>query len=279
MSTETPAVFFDRVTYRYPGSAAPAVEGVTLRVERGERLAIVGPNGGGKSTLLKLMLGLIEPDEGRVEVMGLPAQRARREGLVGSVAQRCEAELSFPISARRVVELAACRGVSGWRSTPREAREWASRCLEMVDSAAYADRAIGSLSGGQLQRVLIARALAGRPRVLALDEPLVGVDAPGQARFGAMLRGLHREMGLTILIVSHDLRTVAAGVSGESSCDRVACLRRTLHVHAAPGGVTPQVLAEVFQHDLVEVFGEVHIDAHAAAECSGSHPHAPGAGA
>lgn len=269
-----PAVLFEDVSYTYPGAAAPAIEKVSLRVEQGERLAVIGPNGGGKSTLLRLMLGLAEPDRGRIFVFGRTPVEARREGLIGHVAQRSEAELSFPVSARQVVELAAARRVPGWKRTPPEIRASVDRCLSLVDATAYSARPIGSLSGGQLQRVLIARALAQRPRILALDEPLVGIDAPGQARFGALIRDLHRELGLTVLLVSHDLRTVAAGAGQRASCDRVACLRRTLHVHAAPGGVTPQVLAEVFQHDLAEVFGDVHVDAHRASDCAQDHGHA-----
>lgn len=275
MSAE-PAVLFEDVSYTYPGAASPAVERVSLRVEQSERLAVIGPNGGGKSTLLRLMLGLVEPDRGRVTVLGRSAREARREGLIGHVAQRSHAELAFPLSARQVVELAAARSVPGWRMTPPAVRDHVDRCRALVGAGDYARRPIGSLSGGQLQRVLIARALAQRPKILALDEPMVGIDAPGQIRFGALLRDLHRELGLTILLVSHDLRTIAVGTGSHASCDRVACIRRTLHVHAAPGGVTPQVLAEVFQHDLAEVFGEVHVDAHRAADCAHDHSHAHG---
>jgi len=117
-----------------------------------------------------------------------------------------------------------------------------------------------------LQRVWIARALANRPRLLLLDEPTVGIDPAGQQQFSDLLTRLRNEMDLTIVVVSHDLRTVAAG------CDRVACLARTLHFHDAPGGLTPAVLAEVFRHDVSAIFGDVHIDAHRAAECSHHHP-------
>jgi len=271
--TAEPAVLFEDVSYTYPGTPAPAIDRVTLRIEQGERLAVIGPNGGGKSTLLRLMLGLAAPDRGRVTVLGRSPCEARRAGLIGHVAQRSEAERSFPLSARQVVELAAARSVPGWKRTPPGVRGFVDRCLTLVNAADFAARPVGSLSGGQFQRIMIARALAQRPKILALDEPLVGIDAPGQIRFGALLRDLHRELGLTILLVSHDLRTIAVGTGTHASCDRVACLRRTLHVHAAPGGVTPQVLAEVFQHDLAEVFGEVHVDAHRAAECAHDHDH------
>ena len=134
-----------------------------------------------------------------------------------------------------------------------------------------AGRHFGSLSGGQMQRVLMARALAGSPRLLLLDEPTVGIDAAGQQQFSEMLRRVQGELGVTVIIVSHDIRTVAAG------CDRVACLSRTLHFHAAPAGLTPAVLAEVFRHDVSAIFGDVHVDAHSAGECCG-HEHGPSGG-
>ena len=261
------ALEFDRVSYTYPGGQQ-ALRAVSLRGEAGERLGVLGPNGGGKSTLLKIALGLLTPDEGEVRVWGMSPRQARREGVVGYLAQRMEAALDFPLSARQTVEVGAARRLAPWRAVPRAMRERVDRAIELVGAAAYADRPVGRLSGGQLQRVLIARAVACEPKILALDEPTVGVDAEGQRRFGALLSTLHRELGLTILLVSHDIRSVAAG------CDRVACLARTLHFHDAPGGLTPQVLAEVFSHEVAAAFGgEVHVDAHSAHDCPGDHAH------
>lgn len=265
-----PAVVLDQVEYAYPGGPV-ALSGVSMSIEAGELVAIVGPNGGGKSMLVKLVLGLIEPARGRVEVFGEPARAAQRRGVVGFVPQRSAAELSFPLSARQVVEAAAAQRVPGWQRVPPEVARAVDESLERVGAASYAHRPIGALSGGQVQRVLIARALAVRPRILALDEPLVGVDMPGQRAFAVLLDGLKRELGLTILLVTHDLRTVAGGAA---TCDRVACLRTSLHFHAAPSGITPQLLAEVFQHDLAEVFGDVHVDAHRADACA-AHGHGP----
>src|SRR5690606_39211948 len=148
--------------------------------------------------------------------------------------------------------------------------------LALVGAESYADRPIGALSGGQIQRTLIARAIARSAELLLLDEPTVGVDAEGQQRFAELLDTLReRAPGLAVVIVSHDIRAVAAG------CDRVACLARTLHFHDAPGGLTPQVLAEVFSHGVEGIFGDVHLHAHPAAECpmpSDAHTHAHGPG-
>jgi zinc transport system ATP-binding protein len=116
---------------------------------------------------------------------------------------------------------------------------------------------------------MIARALAGRPRILLLDEPTVGIDVAGQHRFADLMRSLHERLHLTIVLVTHDIRAIATG------SDRVACLSRTLHSHTAPEGLTPAVLAEVFRHDVAAIFGDVHIHAHPAADCPDpSHEHA-----
>jgi zinc transport system ATP-binding protein len=267
-----PAVRFEGVWYSYPAPAAdqsppPALENVTLDVRQGERLGILGPNGGGKSTLLKITLGLLEPSRGTVRVMGRTPRDARRSGLVGYLAQRCDADVAFPVSARQIVEMAASTRTPMWRGLSRMEREHALACLDLVGASALASRHVGGLSGGQMQRVLLARALASRPRVLLLDEPTVGIDPAGQQQFSELLRRVNRELGVTLIVVSHDLRTVAAG------CDRVACLSRTLHCHVAPSGLTPGVLAEVFRHDVSAIFGDVHVDAHSSAECAPLHPH------
>lgn len=275
-AAEPVAIRYERVSFSYGGraegtAAARAVlSDVTLDVRHGERLGILGPNGGGKTTLIKLTLGLLKGCSGRVEVFGQPPEVARRRGLIGYVPQRNEAELAFPLSARQVVGLGASRGVPDWKPLTAAARAAIEDSIELVGATDFADRPIGKLSGGQVQRALIARALASRPRILVLDEPTVGVDAVGQQRFAELLRTIHTRLDLTLLIVSHDIRTIAA------ACDRVACLSRTLHYHDAPRGLTPAVLAEVFRHDVAAVFGDVHVDAHRAAECAAAghtHPH------
>jgi len=264
-----PALTFEGVWYTYPGAPSPAIQGIRLHIEQGERLGILGPNGGGKSTLLRLALGLIEPDAGRVRVLGLEPSRARRAGLIGTVPQRIQPELSFPLSVREVASMPAARRIAPWRNLPSDARKRVEQALELVGASEYASRPIGTLSGGQLQRVMIARALAASPRILLLDEPTVGIDVAGQRRFAELLHRVHTALSLTIVIVSHDVRAIATG------CDRVACLHRHLHSHTSPAGLTPQVLAEVFQHDLADVFGEVHVEAHRAEECPDpEHRHA-----
>ncbi len=261
----SPAIELEGVTFAYPRAERPALQGVSLRINTGERLGILGPNGGGKSTLLKLILGVLTPSAGVVRVLGATPRAARATGAVGYVAQRSEAELGFPLTVREVVTLGVSWRLAPWRSVPRAMQEQVARTLQLVGAQEFADRPIGRLSGGQLQRALVARALVGRPRILVLDEPTVGIDAAGQEQFARLLTDVHRATGVTLLIVSHDIRAVAAG------CDRVACLARTLHYHASPQGLTPQVLAEVFSHDIAGLIGAgplagMHLHAHGATE-------------
>lgn len=286
-SMAEPAVVIDAVSFTYPARVVRddpvrALKGVTLTVPAGTRLGILGPNGGGKSTLVKLMLGLLSPDEGTVRVLGRAPAEARRAGLIGYLPQRVGAELDWPVSVRQAVAMPLAARTSPWRLRDRDSADAADRALALVGMADLADRPVGALSGGQLQRAMIARAIAPKPRLLVLDEPTVGVDAAGQQRFADLINTLHAELGITIITVSHDLRAIALG------SDRVACLQKSLHFHDAPSGLTPAILAEVFAHDVEAVFGRVHVDAHAAADCQdpshghdhghGHHHHGPGAG-
>ncbi len=279
----TPAVEFENVSYTYPGGRGeahgaehagmdgelPALEDVSLSVAEGERLGVLGPNGGGKSTFLKLLMGFLAPASGRVRVFGGSPGAARRNGLVGYVAQRPDAALAMPLSVREVVRLAATWDRPPWRGLSAAESAWLDTLLELVGIADLAHRHIGSLSGGQLQRALIARALFPRPRILVLDEPTVGIDTVGQQQFADLLDRVHAELRPTMIVVSHDLRAITA------SSDRVACLARRLHSHTAPAGLTPEVIAEVFSHDVLGLGTRgmggagtpLHVHAHAAADC------------
>lgn len=273
-SADQPAVVFDHVSYRYPGAAAPALQDISICIPSAQRLGILGPNGGGKSTLLKLALGLLKPDTGRVQIFGTSPAHARAAGLIGYVPQKVEAEVGFPLTVRQVVTLGSSWRLGALRREPQSLRDRVQRTLELVGAGDIADRSIGALSGGQMQRVMIARALvagphdATGPRLLALDEPTVGIDALGQTQFAELLQRIHRELPVTIMIVSHDLRAIAA------ASDQVACLACRLHYHASPQGLTPQVLAELFSHDVAGIAGLAGINPALA----GMHVHAHGPG-
>ncbi len=255
------ALAITNLSFAYPGSQTPAISDISLRVQMGERLGVLGPNGGGKSTLLKLVLGLLPAPRGTIEVLGTTPQQAQREGLVGYVAQKQEAELRFPLSGRQVAALGVGLRTRWWQRLGSEERKAVDDAIDLVGASAFVDKPIGEMSGGQVQRVMIARALATKPSLLLLDEPTVGIDPAGQQQFAEFLSSLVRQLRLSVVLVSHDLRTIAAG------CDRVACLSRTLHAHTSPQGLTPQVLAEVFRHDVAAIFGDLHVHAHKPEEC------------
>ena len=269
------AIEFSNVSYTYPGASEPAVLDITLRVGEGEYMGLIGPNGAGKTTLINLLTGRLDGATGKISVFGSTPQHAARAGLVGHVPQSSEATLSFPASCRQVIAMGAAARLPGWRGLGADRRAWIERCLELTGATAFADAPIGEVSGGQRQRVLIGRALACKPRLLIFDEPTAGIDAVGSRQFADLVSSLHDELGLTILLVSHDIRAI---VRGAVACERVACLRQSIHFHEAPGGLTPRVLGEVFEHDLSDVFGDVHVDAHTVDQCHHhGHTHGPDA--
>jgi zinc transport system ATP-binding protein len=185
----------------------PVLRGVDLRVERGEFVAIAGPNGGGKTTLLRLALGLERPTRGRVLLFGEPAHAFRERRLLGYLAQRAQIHVHAPATVREVVEAgrAALRPLGRLR---REDRDAVDEALERVGLTHLARRPVTRLSGGQQQRAFIAKALAAQPQLLVLDEPTTGVDVEAQEALAALLDRLHSELGVTILYVSHEFGAV-----------------------------------------------------------------------
>jgi len=214
-----PVVEILDVTFAYDVGAV--IEDVNLEVNRGDFLAMIGPNGGGKTTLLKLMLGLLEPDKGSIRVLGRAPLKAAPQ--VGYVPQDAHANRGFPITALDVVLMGMPSTRWRWRPTSPSDRRSAIEALDRLEISHLAERRIGVLSGGQRQRVFIARALVSRPELMLLDEPTAGVDTKGQADFFDMLRALNRD--ITIIVVSHDLLAVSRYVKS------VACVNRRLHYH------------------------------------------------
>jgi zinc transport system ATP-binding protein len=211
------------------------LDDVTFAVPRGEYVALIGPNGGGKTTLLRVLLGLVRPQQGSVRVFGAGPEEVR--GRVGYVPQHARFDLGFPIRVADVVHM----GRLGDRPRPSWMRRGERRkvidILEQLEVADLAERPIGKLSGGQLQRVLIARALAVEPELLILDEPTASLDVQSSEAFYDLIQDLARRM--TVLIASHDVTGVSARV------DSIACLNRRLFFH--PGGELPaSALAEVY---------------------------------
>ncbi|CAN5629553.1 ABC transporter ATP-binding protein [soil metagenome] len=216
-----------------------------LNIARGRTLGVIGPNGAGKTTLVQLLLGLLSPTRGTIRIEGLsPRLAVRRGDVIGYLPQRPEVPANFPISVRQLARLGLAGKTGMLRSLARDDLDFVDEMLRRVGINELADAPVGSLSGGQLQRAFIARALAPKPKLLLLDEPTTGIDRAGQQRFIESIAELKQSLDLTIVIVSHDLRAVSA------MCDRIACLNVTLHYHDVPERVPPDLIYGMFACDL-----------------------------
>ena len=212
-----PAIELTGVAFGYD-TRFPALESVDMRVERGAFVTIVGPNGGGKTTLFRLMLGLIRPTAGTVRMLGQDPVRARER--IGYVPQHFACDPLFPVRVGDVVRM-GCLG--GRRASRQDARDRAADALRAVGLEGFGTRWFNSLSGGQRQRVLIARGLATAPELLLLDEPTSNVDASAEEAIVRVLEGLRGRM--TILLVTH-----AASVASRF-LDSIYCVNRRVHAH------------------------------------------------
>ncbi len=189
------------------GQGPLVLAGVDLLVEQGEFVAIAGPNGGGKTTLLRLALGLERPSRGQVILFGEPARSFRDRTSIGYLAQRTKIGLHAPATVRDVVE-AGRAPLRPYGRLHRVDHDAVDQALDRVGLRALSRRRLSSLSGGQQQRAFIAKALAAHPRLLVLDEPTTGVDVEAQEALGALLHQLHEDLGVTILYVSHEFGSV-----------------------------------------------------------------------
>jgi len=239
-----------------------ALDGVTLSIRAGAFTGIVGPNGAGKTTLLKTLLGLITPASGEILVFGHKPGEAHH--LIGYVPQTPRLDPKFPISVFDV----ALMGRLGKRATGDD-RAHAARALEQVGMAHAAATHFGSLSGGERQRVLIARALAGGPRLLLLDEPATGVDAPGQDSFYAMLKDFIVNHSMTIVMVSHDIGVITSLV------DDLICLNQTVFCHGPPAQALASAMIGQAYGTQAELLLHGHAIPHRAVREHGCGPHEP----
>lgn len=237
MSDTVPAIAFEGVSFGYR-AGMPVVENASFRVGNHAAVCVIGPNGGGKTTLLHLMLGLLKPGSGTLRVLGADPVAARAR--IGYMPQHVGFDDSFPVSVRDVV-LMGRLGRHVIARYGRADRAAAFEALEEMEVADLARRPFAALSGGQRQRVLIARALASHPDLLLLDEPTAYVDPAFADQFYEIMRRLKTR--LTVVLVSHDLGVVSEGV------DSVICVNRTVRVHP-----TSELTGEVIQ----DLYGSPH---------------------
>ena len=227
-----PALEVSGVTVRFEGQALPAVEDISFTLEEGQIAILIGPNASGKSTLLRAILGLV-PHQGEIRVLGRPVGEAYRE--IGYVPQRLTFDLSLPLTTREAIlmPLLRLRGA--------EAEQAFRDAVEPMGLDAALDRPLGTLSGGQLKRALIARAMITRPRLLLLDEPEAGVDVAGEQTLYQLLDALVVGRRLTALICSHELDVVFR------YAHQVLCINRRLMCSGPPGEIlTPETLGRLY---------------------------------
>jgi zinc transport system ATP-binding protein len=190
------------------GMGPTVLAGVDLVVERGEFVGVAGPNGGGKTTLMRLIVGLDRPSAGRIQLFGSPPEHSHRGSRVGYLPQRATLGLDAPITVRELVTAGRTPFRGLLRPHGAEDRRAIDEAIERVGLSASAGRPLQTLSGGQRQRAFIAKLLAGEPELLILDEPTAGVDAAAQESLAALLDRLRRELGVTILYVSHEFGAI-----------------------------------------------------------------------
>ncbi len=226
--------------FAYNGEAV--LEDVNLTIRQKDFVAIIGPNGGGKTTLLKLILGLLMPAKGAVRVDGKSPQKA--SPCIGYVPQDVHINRSFPITAIDVVLMGKLDPKKRLSRRSAANRREAMAALERMEMAAQANRKIGMLSGGQRQRVFIARALLSQPKLLILDEPTASIDTKGQADFFRLLKELNQD--ITVIVVSHDLLVISRYVKS------VACVNKKLHFHGQ-AEITGEMLETMYSCTVEEV--------------------------
>lgn len=215
-----PIIKIDNVSFNY--NHREVLANINLTVNKGDFLGVIGPNGGGKSTLIKLILGVLRPREGEVYLWGERVNKFKDWWRIGYVPQRAEAmSFHFPITVAETVDM----GLVG--AKPSGAKT-VSQALQAVGLAGFEKRILNELSGGEQQRVFIARALVSNPELLVLDEPTAGVDAEAQEEFYAFLKKLNREMKLTLIMVSHDVDVVVNEVT------MMVCINKQMVCHVPP---------------------------------------------
>lgn len=212
------------------------LENINLRVEKNDFLGIIGPNGAGKTTLLKVILGLVKPIRGKVIVLGDLPKKSRR--FIGYVPQVSQFDRDFPATVLDVVLMGRLGRKGLYKKYNEKDVEVARRSLELVDMLDFEDKLFGRLSIGQLQRVLLARALASDPKILLLDEPTASIDEPTKKELYEILKDLNKKV--TVVLVSHDIGVISSYV------DKIACLNRKLFYHGSKE-LTAKIIQETYQ--------------------------------
>jgi ABC-type Mn2+/Zn2+ transport system ATPase subunit len=252
MRSSTPIIQFEHATFGFPGVVA--LEDITLRIAEGEFIGVIGPNGSGKTTLCRAILGLLHPLAGTLQIFdcACEALRCHHRARIGYLPQKGAIDKHFPITVMETVMMGRYGALGLFRRPGPADRELAVNALAQVGMADHHRTPLGQLSGGQQQRVFIARALAQQPQVLLLDEPTTGIDITTQHSVLDLIRRLHRDLGLTVVFITHDINMIRPHV------DRLVLLKTRLYAAAPPADVLkPEILSQVYGKDLVITGGDV----------------------
>ncbi|AZB43646.1 metal ABC transporter ATP-binding protein [Bacillus sp. FJAT-42376] len=246
-----PVIEISHLSYTYDRNKV--LDDINLTVVEGAFIGLVGPNGSGKTTLLKCLLGLLKPQKGSIRLFGEEMRKFKNWHEIGFVSQKANSfNTGFPASVFEVVASGLTSKLGLFRYMNAADRQKVSEAIDAVGLKEFSKRNIGELSGGQQQRTFIARALVSNPRLLILDEPTVGVDSASVQNFYSMLKDLNKRLGITLILVTHDVGTISDKVT------QVACLNKTLHFHGSP-----QEFDEVNGQSLSDYYGHpVHVLTH-----------------
>jgi ABC-type Mn2+/Zn2+ transport system ATPase subunit len=237
---------FVHATFGFPGVIA--LQDISLDIAEGEFVGVIGPNGSGKTTLCRAVLGLMEPMGGSLQIFDCACQelRCHHRARIGYLPQKGILDRNFPITVLEAVMMGRYGALGLFRRPTRQDREIAMDALANVGMQDHRESALGRLSGGQQQRVFIARALAQQPEVLLLDEPTTGIDITTQHSVLDLIRRLHQDLKLTILLITHDINMIRPHV------DRLVLLKTRLYAAGPPDEVLrPDLLRQVYGKDLV----------------------------
>jgi ABC-type Mn2+/Zn2+ transport system ATPase subunit len=237
---------FDHASFGFPGVIA--LKDISLEIAEGEFVGVIGPNGSGKTTLCRAVLGLMRPLEGSLQIFDCACQelRCHHRARIGYLPQKGVLDRDFPITVQEAVMMGRYGALGILKRPTKQDCALSLQALENVGMLAHRDTALGHLSGGQQQRVLIARALAQQPQVLLLDEPTTGIDITTQHSVLDLIRRLHQDLGLTVLLITHDINMIRSHV------DRLVLLKTRLYAAGPPEEVLrPDVLRQVYGKDLV----------------------------
>lgn len=219
---------------------------ISFIVNKGDFLGIIGSNGSGKSTLLKLMLKILNPLSGDISLLGENIASFRKWNKIGYISQKANSfNGSFPATVEEVVQANLFSNIGLFKLPKKQHKEKVYHALEKVGMQDYGKRLIGNLSGGQQQRVFISRVLVSEPEILFLDEPTVGIDAKSEEAVYCLLARLNKELGLTVVMVTHDIGAITV------HANRLICLSENgLFEHNPKDGMTKEFVTEIYGYDV-----------------------------